>query len=147
LHDRQVAGQHASSLPRPGSACQTRSVSDDSLHLRILACIRSIPRGSVLSYGDIAELCGANTPRLVGRVLSLDGRGELATRDGEGGTVPWQRVVRSDGSLATHKSDRQRELLEAEGVGFRGERVDMRRYRWDGLSAPGTPRSAPGRRR
>jgi methylated-DNA-protein-cysteine methyltransferase related protein len=37
--------------------------------------------------------------------------------------VPWQRIVRADGSLA--KGGRQRRLLEAEGVPFRGERVDM----------------------
>jgi methylated-DNA-protein-cysteine methyltransferase-like protein len=37
--------------------------------------------------------------------------------------VPWQRIVRSDGSLA--KGERQRRLLEAEGVPFRGSRVDM----------------------
>lgn len=100
-----------------------------------------------MSYGDVAEYCGANTPRLVGHVLAKDGRGELAIDDGDGATVPWQRVVRSDGSLATHKSDRQRELLEAEGVRFRGERVDMRTYRWDGrpVTSRGTRRSAPGR--
>lgn len=94
---------------------------DEALAQRILRCIESIPPGRVMSYGDVAEYCGANTPRLVGRVLSLDG-----------GTVPWQRVVRSDGTLATHKSDRQRELLESEGVRFRGPRVDMARCRWDG---------------
>jgi alkylated DNA nucleotide flippase Atl1 len=38
--------------------------------------------------------------------------------------VPWHRVVRADGSLA--KGARQRALLEAEGVPFRGERVDLR---------------------
>jgi alkylated DNA nucleotide flippase Atl1 len=37
--------------------------------------------------------------------------------------VPWQRVVRADGSLA--KGRRQRALLEREGVPFRGRRVDM----------------------
>ena len=37
--------------------------------------------------------------------------------------VPWQRVVRADGSLA--KGERQRARLEAEGVPFRGARVDM----------------------
>ena len=37
--------------------------------------------------------------------------------------VPWQRIVRADGSLA--KGDRQRRLLEREGVPFRGTRVDM----------------------
>ena len=38
-------------------------------------------------------------------------------------SVPWQRVVRADGSLAVGK--RQRRLLEREGVPFHGERVSM----------------------
>ncbi|CAN5235632.1 hypothetical protein BH20ACT16_BH20ACT16_07710 [soil metagenome] len=38
--------------------------------------------------------------------------------------LPWHRVVRADGSLA--KGERQRQLLEAEAVAFRGARVDMR---------------------
>ena len=38
--------------------------------------------------------------------------------------VPWHRIVRADGSLA--KGERQRRLLDAEGVPFNGERVDMR---------------------
>jgi alkylated DNA nucleotide flippase Atl1 len=41
--------------------------------------------------------------------------------------VPWHRIVRADGSLA--KGRRQRALLEAEGVPFRGEKVDMRAAR------------------
>ena len=41
--------------------------------------------------------------------------------------MPWWRIVRADGSLA--KGARQRALLEAEGVPFRGERVDMRAAR------------------
>ena len=39
-------------------------------------------------------------------------------------SVPWHRIVRADGSLA--KGSRQRKLLLAEGVPFRGERVVMR---------------------
>ena len=38
-------------------------------------------------------------------------------------SVPWHRIVRSDGSLAL--GERQRRLLEAEGTPFRGARVDM----------------------
>ncbi|MEA2493731.1 MAG: methylated-DNA-protein-cysteine methyltransferase related protein, partial [Thermoleophilaceae bacterium] len=38
--------------------------------------------------------------------------------------LPWQRIVRADGSLP--KGDRQRKLLEQEGVPFRGQRVDMK---------------------
>ena len=62
----------------------------------------------------------------------------------EDSALPWQRVVRADGSLA--KGERQRALLEAEGVPFRGERVDMRAawvrrtagVRLSGTSAAGT---------
>ncbi len=45
--------------------------------------------------------------------------------------MPWHRIVRADGSLA--KGERQRRLLEAEGVPFRGDRVDMRVARAVGL--------------
>jgi methylated-DNA-protein-cysteine methyltransferase related protein len=38
--------------------------------------------------------------------------------------VPWHRIVRADGSLA--QGERQRALLDAEGVPFVGARVDMR---------------------
>jgi methylated-DNA-protein-cysteine methyltransferase related protein len=47
--------------------------------------------------------------------------------------APWHRVVRADGSLA--KGTRQRGLLEAEGVPFRGERVVLSSARLDDLDA------------
>ena len=77
---------------------------------RILARVRSIPPGHVTTYGDITP----GAPRRAGALLAAN----------EDPTLPWQRVVRADGSLA--KGERQRRLLEAEGVPFRGERVDMR---------------------
>jgi methylated-DNA-protein-cysteine methyltransferase-like protein len=77
---------------------------------RILARVRAIPIGFVRTYGDISP----GAPRVAGAVL----------HDCEDPAVPWQRVVRADGSLA--KGERQRRLLEAEGVPFRGSRVDMR---------------------
>jgi alkylated DNA nucleotide flippase Atl1 len=52
----------------------------------------------------------------------------------EDDTVPWHRIVRADGSLA--KGARQRRLLEAEGVPFRGARVDMR-VAWADVEAIG----------
>ena len=77
----------------------------------MLERLRSIPPGFVTTYGDLSP----GAPRLAGAVLS-------ACHDPD---VPWQRAVRADGSLA--KGERQRRLLEAEGVAFKGERVDMRR--------------------
>ena len=76
----------------------------------VLARVRSLRPGTVTTYGDLTP----GAPRRAGAVLSQC----------DDPTVPWQRVVRADGSLA--KGQRQRRLLEAEGVPFRGERVDMR---------------------
>jgi alkylated DNA nucleotide flippase Atl1 len=75
----------------------------------ILDRVRAIPPGFVRAYGDLSP----GAPRHAGAVLSAC----------DDPTVPWHRVVRADGSLA--KGDRQRALLEAEGVPFRGGRVDM----------------------
>jgi methylated-DNA-protein-cysteine methyltransferase-like protein len=89
----------------------------------ILACVEQIPPGKVMTYGDVAEFVGSRAARMVGRVLSHDG-----------GTVPWQRVVRADGSLAPHLYSEQRQLLLSEGVRFVGERVELASARWDGRS-------------
>lgn len=88
---------------------------------RILACVAAIPPGHVMTYGDVAEYAGTRSARIVGRVLSNDG-----------GTVPWHRVLRSDGSLAEHLYTEQRQRLLAEGVRFLGDRVDLATFRWDG---------------
>jgi len=80
---------------------------------RVLARIRATPPGFVRAYGDVSP----GSPRFAGAVLSQC----------DDPTVPWHRIVRADGSLA--KGARQRALLEAEGVPFRGERVDMRTVR------------------
>jgi alkylated DNA nucleotide flippase Atl1 len=82
----------------------------DSARAReVLRGARSVPAGFVTTYGD---LCPA-APRFAGAVMA-------ACKDP---SVPWQRVVRADGSLA--KGARQRRLLELEGTPFRGERVDL----------------------
>jgi methylated-DNA-protein-cysteine methyltransferase-like protein len=96
-------------------------VSSDDLPLRVLACVESIPPGRVMTYGDVAEYVGSRAPRMVGRVLANDG-----------GTVPWHRVLRADGTCAPHLYDEQRQRLIAEGVRFANGRIDLRTYRWDG---------------
>jgi alkylated DNA nucleotide flippase Atl1 len=64
----------------------------------------------VTTYGDLWP----GAPRAAGAILARN----------DDPALPWQRIVRADGSLP--KGDRQRALLEREGVPFRGARVDMR---------------------
>jgi methylated-DNA-protein-cysteine methyltransferase-like protein len=75
----------------------------------VLDRVREIPAGFVRTYGDVSP----GAPRFAGTVLFQIDEPDL----------PWWRVVRADGSLA--KGARQRQRLVAEGVPFRGERVDM----------------------
>jgi methylated-DNA-protein-cysteine methyltransferase related protein len=76
----------------------------------ILARVRATPPGFVRTYGDVSP----GAPRAAGAAL----------HECDEKSLPWHRIVRADGSLA--KGAPQRALLEAEGVPFRGERVDMR---------------------
>jgi methylated-DNA-protein-cysteine methyltransferase related protein len=97
-------------------------------YLRIYAMVRQIPYGRVATYGQIAELVGGVTARMVGYAMSA-----LT----EGHDVPWQRVINFKGKISPHGmglgSLMQREILENEGVEFDTEgRVDFNRFGWLG---------------
>jgi alkylated DNA nucleotide flippase Atl1 len=70
--------------------------------------VRAIPVGFVCTYGDLDP----DAPRFAGWVLASAGE-----------DLPWHRVVRADGTLPM--GERQRALLDREGVPLRGERVDL----------------------
>jgi len=73
----------------------------------VIERVRAIPEGYVRTYGDI----DARAPRFVGRTLATNH------------DLPWHRVVRADGTIP--QGQPQRELLLAEGVPMRGDRVDL----------------------
>ena len=104
----------------------------------IASAIRRIPRGRVSTYGAIAKAAGyPRCARHVGRVLKqVDG-------------LPWQRVLGSGGriSLRGESALEQRFLLQAEGVGFKGRRVDMQRFEHRFGQAGRKPANAGGRER
>jgi alkylated DNA nucleotide flippase Atl1 len=86
---------------------------DDRTVQRVLRVISRIPKGSVLSYGEVADRAGLRSARLVGRILAQ-------THDDD---IPWHRVVRTDGSPTPHLATEQTTLLRAEGVRFVNGRV------------------------
>ena len=93
---------------------------------RIWATICDIPKGSVASYGQIAEIAGIpRGARQVGYALR-----HLPDRQ----NVPWHRVVRASGEIAMRiDSDGHREQknrLQNEDVVILNGRVDMKKYRW-----------------
>lgn len=91
---------------------------------KVCRVVRAIPPGQVATYGEVAREAGlGRRARFVGRVMA-----QLP----EGSDVPWHRVLRAGGELAfpagSEHHQRQRARLEAEGVTFRGRRVDLTRH-------------------
>lgn len=81
--------------------------------------IRSIPRGKVASYGQVAAAAGyPRYHRAVARLLKTMIPGEL----------PWQRVLGAGGEikLAGRAASEQRLRLRMEGVTFAGRRIDLK---------------------
>lgn len=84
---------------------------------KIVAAIRSIPRGKVSTYGAVAKAAGF--PGAARQVVA-------ALRGSPG--LPWQRVLGAGGAIRLRGDNafEQRFRLEAEGVTFRGRKVDMK---------------------
>ena len=120
----QVAGRFASQAGLLRSGMKTtkkKSQTIGTMRLRIERAIRSIPRGKVSTYGGIARMAGyPGAARLVARVLQ------------RGYGLPWQRVLGAGGEikLTGDSAIEQRLRLEAEGVRFRGRKVDLRTHEY-----------------
>jgi methylated-DNA-protein-cysteine methyltransferase-like protein len=95
-----------------------------TLDKAVLAAVRLIPPGRVMTYGDVAEYVGTRAARNVGRILAGSGEHDE--------DLPWHRVVRADGTCAEHIRVEQVQRLRAEGVPFIRGHVDLARARWDG---------------
>ncbi|MDD2980831.1 MAG: MGMT family protein [Hespellia sp.] len=94
---------------------------------KIYDVVKKIPKGRVASYGQVARLAGnGRWARVVGYALH-------ANPDPQ--HIPCHRVVTKDGhtskAFAFGGGDRQRELLESEGVGFEGDHVIMESFQWE----------------
>ncbi len=93
---------------------------------KIWQVVLSIPQGKVASYGQVAAMAGlGRQARYIGRAL-----GKLPA----GHSVPWYRVIRSNGQIAfpegTETFATQKKLLEQEGVEVKNGRIPMRHYQW-----------------
>ncbi|GAA3870974.1 MGMT family protein [Saccharothrix violaceirubra] len=93
---------------------------EEELHEQVREIVKSIPAGRVATYGDVADLAKAPSPRMVGQVLN-----------GDGHDLPWHRVLRANGTCAPHIAEEQLQRLRAEGVIDDGGKVDLRKYRWE----------------
>lgn len=90
--------------------------------------VAGIPRGHVLTYGEVARLAGMSR---AARRVSMAMR-----RAPRGMKLPWHRVINAQGKISfpTESSgyQRQKELLEQEGVVFMNGKIDLERFGYQG---------------
>jgi methylated-DNA-protein-cysteine methyltransferase-like protein len=104
----------------------TKRAPDEKYRERVYKIVRRIPRGRVMTYGQIAYMLGEGyTPRTVGFVMH--GADESET--------PWHRVINSQGKCSTGRivlpPDKQQRMLEREGVKFDAAgRCDLEEFLW-----------------
>lgn len=101
-------------------------MTDKEFQIHILQLLHAIPAGKITSYGRLAALAGhPRRARMVGRIMK-----NLPSD----GSLPWFRVATSSGHLAFPEGSdayqRQRSLLEAEGVVFKNGKVPLNIYLW-----------------
>jgi methylated-DNA-protein-cysteine methyltransferase-like protein len=97
--------------------------------------VKLIPRGRVITYGELARIVRVRGgARVAGYAMAACPRGR---------GIPWHRVLGAGGHIRLREpvNALQRKLLESEGVRFIGNRVDMK------LHAFAKPRHGKGRSR
>ncbi|MCL5935780.1 MAG: MGMT family protein [Firmicutes bacterium] len=87
---------------------------------QVYEAVKRIPKGKVMTYGQVAKAINTRDARRVGQALHANKVPEI---------VPCHRVVFADGSLAPGYAfggpDEQKKRLISEGVTFIGEKVDL----------------------
>jgi len=95
---------------------------------RVWQVIHSIPSGKVCTYGHVAHMAGLpKQARAVGKYLS-----QLPN----GSKIPWHRVINAQGKLSfpidSSRYDKQRALLQEEGIFFTNNKIKLNLYLWQG---------------
>lgn len=119
----------------------TSPPSPQEFNERVWQLVRQVPRGKIATYGQIAlmlpspagvdfESYRAFGPRWVGGAMAA------CPED-----VPWQRVINSQGKISERPgAEKQRMLLEEEGIVFVKDKVDLKKYGWRGLDEIDEPK-------
>ncbi len=97
---------------------------------QVYRILQSIPKGQVVTYGQIAKMLGnKHFARAVGNILH-------ANPDGE--KYPCYKVVNSKGFLSHQYAfggiEKQKEKLEADGIKVIDCKVDLNKYQWSNMA-------------
>lgn len=98
----------------------------DEIALKVYEYLAIIPKGKVVTYGQIAKYLGnRGLSRIVGTVLH---------KNPDGKKYPCYKVLNSKGELAEAYvfggAEVQKKLLEKEGIEVKDNKVDLKKYQW-----------------
>jgi len=125
----KMQGTQAGSPVTGSSASRSVEKPDfNSWAVAVWQIVQEIPKGCVLTYGEVARLAGGGgSPRLVSQALRRAPRGMK---------LPWHRVINSQGRISfpagSHGHQQQKGRLEKEGIVFLNGRINLERYGYSG---------------
>ncbi len=108
---------------------------------RVWQLVRKVPLGKVATYGQIALMLHAPTGMDVESYRAFGPRWVGSAMAACPADVPWQRVINSQGKISERPgAEKQRQLLEEEGLIFVNDKLDLKKYGWAGLDGTDLPR-------
>ncbi|MCW8884577.1 MAG: MGMT family protein [Motiliproteus sp.] len=101
-------------------------MNSDEMRSMIWQALASVPRGKVVTYGQLALLAGLpGYARFVGTTLK-----KLPKNT----TLPWFRVINASGRISFPSGSesylRQRQRLQEDGITVKGDRISLKNYQW-----------------
>ncbi len=100
--------------------------------------VRQVPRGKVATYGQIALMLPPPAGVAEDSYRSLGPRWVGSAMAACPDDVPWQRVINSQGKISERPgAQKQRALLEQEGIVFTRDKIDLKKYGWGGMGDTG----------
>lgn len=93
---------------------------------KVYDILRTVPKGKVATYGQMAKLAGSpRAARAIGMIMK---------ENDDAPHTPCHRVVASDGSMHGYSGKGgvvgKKAMLQAEGVKFKGDKVDLSLSQW-----------------
>jgi len=110
---------------------------------QVWTLVRQVPHGKVVTYGQIADMIPPPTGVAPEDYNVYGARWVGSAMAASPDDVPWQRVINSQGGISKRPgAQKQRQLLEEEGILFTKDRVNLKVYQWHGPGHTDEPRQA-----
>jgi methylated-DNA-protein-cysteine methyltransferase-like protein len=111
----------------------TSPPNQQAFYEQVWSLVRQVPRGKVVTYGQIAQMLPPPAEMDPQAYKAFGSRWVGSAMAACPPDVPWQRVINAQGKISDRPgAQRQRQLLEEEGIVFTKNKVNLKTYQWRG---------------